>query len=97
MLVNRVALEIGDALVECEQGPISNKGRVQNYRVCRTAKSFVDRRVGIVAQAVKASSLVPPRRPLDDRRRFGHDPLGRPEVHSHRLKPILRRMEARFA
>ena len=42
MLVNRVALEIGDALVEREQYPIGIQGCIHNCRICRTAKSFAD-------------------------------------------------------
>ncbi|HYW42463.1 MAG TPA: hypothetical protein VE959_06375 [Bryobacteraceae bacterium] len=53
MLVNRVALEIGDTLVERKQDPIRSKGGIHNCWVCRAAKSFVDDRVGVVAQAAK--------------------------------------------
>jgi hypothetical protein len=53
MLMNRVALEISDALVKCEQDPISGKGGIHNGRVCRAAKSFVGDPVGIVAEAAK--------------------------------------------
>jgi hypothetical protein len=51
MFMDRLALEIGDTLVEREQDPIGNKGGIHNCWVCRTAKSFVGDRVGIVAQA----------------------------------------------
>ena len=53
MLMNRVALEIGDTLVEREQDPIGGKGGIHYCWVCRTAKSFAGDRVGIVAQAAK--------------------------------------------
>lgn len=53
MSANRVALEIGDTLVEREQDPIGSKGGIHNCRVYRTAKSFVGDGVGIVAQAAK--------------------------------------------
>jgi len=53
MVVNRVALEIGDALVEREQDPIGSQRGIHNCRICRAAKSFVDDRVSIVAQAAK--------------------------------------------
>ena len=58
MLVNRVALEIGDTLIEREQYPIGSKGGIHNYRVRRTAKSFVDDRVGIVGPGREDPSAV---------------------------------------
>jgi hypothetical protein len=56
MLVNRIALEIGDTLVEREQDPIGRKGGIHNCWVRRTAKSFAGDGVGIVAQAAKIVS-----------------------------------------
>src|ERR1035437_3744008 len=53
MLVNRVALEIGDTLVEREQDPTGGKGGIHYCWVCRTAQSFAGDRVGIVAEAGK--------------------------------------------
>ncbi len=53
MLVNRVALEIGDTLVEREQDPIGGERGIHYRRVRRTAKSFFGDRIGIVAQAAK--------------------------------------------
>ena len=53
MLMNRVAPDICDTLVEREQDPIGGKGGIQNRWVCRTAESFVGDRVGIVAKAAK--------------------------------------------
>jgi hypothetical protein len=51
MFVNRVPLEIGNALVKREQDPIGCKGGIHNCRVNRTTKSLVDDSVGIVAKA----------------------------------------------
>jgi hypothetical protein len=53
MLMNRVALEIGDPLVEREQDPTGSKGGIHNCRVCRTAKSFAGDGVGIVPESAK--------------------------------------------
>jgi hypothetical protein len=53
MLMNRVALEISDTLVEREQDMIGSEGGIQNCWVRRTAKCFVGDRVGFVAQPAK--------------------------------------------
>ena len=53
MLVNRVALEIGDTLVECQQDPIGGESGIHYRRVRRAAKPFAGDRIGIVAQAAK--------------------------------------------
>jgi hypothetical protein len=73
MLVNGVALEIGDTLVQREQDPIGSQGGIYNCRVCRTAKSFVGDRVGIVAQAAKI------------RHQFNREVLVKLELHSSRI------------
>ena len=73
MLVNRVALEIGDTLVEREQDPIGSKGGIHNCWVCRTAKSIVGDRVGIVSQAAKV------------RHQFNREVLVKLEVHIARI------------
>jgi hypothetical protein len=49
MLANRVALEIGNTLVEREQYPAGGKSGIHNGRVRRTAQPLVDNSVGIVA------------------------------------------------
>ena len=53
MLMNRVALEIGDTLVEREPDPIGGKGGTHNHWVCGAAEPSIGDRVGIVAQAAK--------------------------------------------
>jgi hypothetical protein len=73
LLVNRVALEIGDTLVEREQDPVGSKGGIHDCRVCRSAKSFVGHRVGIVAQATKI------------RRQFHREVLVKLELHIARI------------
>ena len=73
MLVSRVALEIGDTLVEREQDPIGSKGRIHNCWVCRAAKAFVGDRVGIVAQAPKI------------RHQFNREVLVKLELHIARI------------
>jgi len=73
MLVSRVALEIGDTLVEREQDPIGGKGGIHNCRVCRTAKSFARDCVGIVAQAAKI------------RHQFNREVLVKLELHIARI------------
>src|SRR5450759_1332294 len=73
MLVNRVALEIGDTLVEREQNPIGSKGGIHYCWVCRTAKSFFADRVGIVAQTAKI------------RHQFHREVLVKLELHNARI------------
>ena len=53
MLRNRVALEIGDTLVESEQDPIGGEGGIHNCRIRCAAKSFAGDGIGIVAQDTK--------------------------------------------
>ena len=73
MLMNRVALEIGDTLVEREQDPIGSNGGIDNCRVCRTAKSFAGGRVGIMAQSAKI------------RHQFNREVLVKLELHLARI------------
>ncbi len=49
MLVHRIALQIGNTLVEREQDLVGSEGRIRNCRICRTPKSFVIDRVGIAS------------------------------------------------
>jgi len=53
MLLNRIAPEIGDALVEREQDPICSAAGIHDCRVRSAAESFIGDRVGVVAQAAK--------------------------------------------
>jgi len=53
MSVGRVALEIGDTLVEREQDPVGGEGGIHNRRVRGAAKSFDGDAIGIVAQDAK--------------------------------------------
>jgi len=53
MLVHRVALQIGDTFVECEQDPIGSESCIHNRRICRAPKFLAIDRVYIVAHAAE--------------------------------------------
>jgi hypothetical protein len=58
MLVQRIALQISDALVEREQDPIGCDGGIHNCRILCALKSFVVDSVDIVAEAAEVRSQV---------------------------------------